>query len=121
MAWYLTNSDDDVAIKLIDAEIERASDRAACIIAGSYVETKLTEYLKSKVNHHKDLWDRLTHPSAPLGSFSVKIDIAFMFALITKEARSDLVILKDVRNAFAHKMTIAGFQDQWVQDKCKNL
>ncbi len=51
----------------------------------------------------------------------MKIDIAFMFHLISKAAHDDLVIMKDIRNRFAHDLEVADFNDQSIAAKCANL
>lgn len=44
MVWYAGSEREQKGLKLLDAELERASDRAAIILAGSIVETRLTDF-----------------------------------------------------------------------------
>jgi hypothetical protein len=121
MVWYIGSKEEGEAIKLLDIELQRASDRAVAILAGSIVEARLTAFLKSQVQDDGKTWEARTHSSAPLGSFAVKIDIAFLFRLITKAAHVDLTNIKDIRNRFAHDLDLAGFNNQGIAAKCGNL
>lgn len=122
MVWFIGGSEaENTGIKALEAELARASDRAAAILAGSLIETRLTAFLKANVQDDKKIWERITHSSAPIGSFSAKIDVAYLFRLISKEAHTDLVTMKNIRNAFAHDLTIQDFDTQSIRDQCKNL
>ena len=94
--WHI-GGDPKVAkgIETLNAELRRGSDRAIGIIAGSIVETYVTQYLERATQHYGKMWEELTRPSGPLGSFGVKIDVAYMSRLISKEAHRDLVQMKD--------------------------
>jgi|SRR3954454_13304275 hypothetical protein len=57
----------------------------------------------------------------PLSSFSGKIEVAYLFNLFDKPVFDDLVIIKDVRNAFAHTTQYVYFSSEHVATKCRNL
>lgn len=120
--WLITNSEVAAGIASLDKEIERASDRAVAVLAGSIVETYLTRLVRHHL-HDPDgkVWAQRAHPSGPFGSFALKIDLAFMVGLISEEARKDLIVIKDVRNRFAHDLDVSGFDDQSIAAKCENL
>jgi len=120
--WFVSGDESvRTGIQALEAELARASDRAAAVLAGSLVETRLTTFLRHRVNYDKKIWDKLTHSSAPLGTFSVKIDIAFLFGFISRLAHDDLVIVKEIRNRFAHDLELRDFGSQSIRDKCFNL
>lgn len=108
-------------IRNLYAELDRNSDRAVGVLAGSIVETHLTEFLKRNTKHYGTMWNNRTHSSGPLGTFAVKIDVLYMFGLISKEAHFDLVRMKDIRNTFAHDLEINNFTTQPIKDWCENL
>jgi mannitol repressor len=108
-------------IQNLYAEIARNSDRAVGILAGSIVETHLTTFLKGVTRHYGKMWANRTHSSGPLGSFAVKIDLMYMFRIISKEAHGDLVRIKDIRNKFAHDLETKDFFDTSITDKIKSL
>lgn len=102
--------------------IEHESDRAIAIVVGSMIESRLQHAILGKIiRANKDVENRMFRPSGPLGSFSAKIDMAYMMNLISAEAHLDLVRLKDIRNDFAHDLTISSFENQSVRDRAKNF
>jgi hypothetical protein len=122
MVWYIGGGiKEQAGINALEVELARASDRAAAILAGSLVEARLTDFLGSHVQDDGKIWKERTYSSAPLGSFAVKFDLAFLFHLITKLAHSDLIVMKDIRNRFAHDLDVQNFQAQSIKDKCGNL
>lgn len=105
-------------------QLEHDSDRAAGVVAGTFVEQRLTELLRSrwpKTPLATKLDEKLTHSSSPLGSFSVKIDVAHLFGLITETARNELQQMKEIRNRFAHRLDISSFTHQEISSRCSNL
>ena len=115
--WELADGDE----KSIIDELSSDSDRAVAIIAGSMIETRLETSILCRTRRDPIIEDRLFQPSGPLGSFTTKIDLAYLFGLITEPAYRDLVILKDIRNAFAHKLSIKNFNTTSIKDKTMNL
>lgn len=115
--WFVETEDELAAID----EMESASDRTAAIVTASLVETRLTNTLTAGLQHDEVLFDRLFRTSGPLGSFSSKIDLARLMGAISEDAHHDLVILKNIRNIFAHQFKPASFSEQRISDLCKNF
>jgi len=126
MKWSVTHSDEKVAI---DELYYHASDRAVGIVVGSLVELRVTAMVKETMINEAEsikirgetIHAKMFHSSGPLGSFSTKIRLAYLFKLITVECFRDLETLKDIRNLFAHDPSVGSFQVQAVADKCKNF
>ncbi|TQF28790.1 hypothetical protein [Bradyrhizobium sp. UNPA324] len=57
----------------------------------------------------------------PLSSLAGKIEVAYLFELIDEPAFKDLLIIKDVRNAFAHTTQYVYFSQEHIAAKCRNL
>lgn len=115
--WQFGNENE----RAVSEQLDRDSDRAAAVIAGSMVEERLRTAILARCQHVPKLEARHFHPSGAFGSFSIAIDLALMFKIISREAYNDLVVLKNIRNAFAHRLDIKDFQTQSIADKCKNL
>lgn len=122
----------DVKAELIQAEtlireLDGQSDRGAAIVGVALVEDTLTSALHSFLDSHPKAWQRLFHGSAPLANFSAKIDLCRLIGLITDTIYSDLHILRDVRNQFAHQVMHKAdnsqltFTTPHIQDKCMSL
>jgi DNA-binding MltR family transcriptional regulator len=56
--------------------------------------------------------DDLFESYGPLGSLSARIDFCYALRLIDKETRSDLRIIKEIRNELSHSPTLRHFNDR---------
>jgi hypothetical protein len=121
-------------------EILLQSDRGAAMIGGAYLEANLEAALKSAlsdkgIKNKKGeiatqlfslLFDDYSH--GPLGTFSRKIRMAYALDLIGEHTYEDLVIIKDIRNEFAHNFEVKNrpsegisFETQSIKDRCNQL
>lgn len=98
-------------------ELETASDRAAAIVGASLAEMALDGALVAHLHRNKKITDNLFRPSGAFGSLAVKIDLGLLIGLYGEQAHSDLVILKDIRNRFAHRLDINSFEVDEVKDR----
>ena len=96
------------------------SDRGAAILAGSFAEHALAQYLKFRIRDKK-LADKLFDGMGPLSSFSQRISIAFAFDLINAELYKDLDIIRKIRNHFAHHPLDATFKTVEIKQLCEKL
>ncbi|WP_340031361.1 MltR family transcriptional regulator [Bacillus tropicus] len=102
-------------------------DRSAAIVAASYLEDLLKEFLIKKFNDNfsqlsKTEQGNLTSGNGPLSTFSSRITIAFLSGLISKKVYDDLNNIRNIRNQFAHNMEAVDFtSDQKIKDKCEKL
>lgn len=115
--WHMADEHEEAIIKSLETD----SDRAVAIIAASMVEARLDGLLLMLFQRNKMVEERMFQPSGPLGSFSSKIDLAFLLNVISRNAHTQLVKIKDVRNLFAHKLNIQGFESPAIRDRIKHL
>src|SRR5262249_31340265 len=80
---------------------------------------RLTGAIRRRWHDSGDLLDRLLKYSGPLASFSARIDVGFAIGLYGDETKSDLHILRKVRNDFAHELMPKTFIE--VKDRIANL
>lgn len=99
-AWFV-DTDEEIAAT---EETESTSDRAAAIVIASLVETRLTIALQMELHQEPKIIEKLFRPSGPIGSFSAKIDLAYLMGIVSEQAHKDLVNMKNIRNMFAHEM-----------------
>jgi hypothetical protein len=118
MVWYAGGSKE---ISTAIDQLERESDRAAAILAGSVIETLLCKALKKRFHSHTKTEKRLLHPSGPLGSFEAKIHLGLLLGLYTEPAYRELLIFKRIRNLFAHDLDLRDFSDTRVCQRCRSL
>src|SRR4030067_2485622 len=76
------------------------SERGAAILAGSFAEHVLGQYLKFRIRDKK-VADALFAVMGPLSSFSQRIAIAYAFDLISLGQYKDFETIRKVRNHFA--------------------
>jgi DNA-binding MltR family transcriptional regulator len=73
------------------------------ILGAVMVEHELDQLLRSKLKHQDDkTWAMLTDNNGPLNSFSSKIAMGYALGIYDQRMRSDLNIVRNIRNTFAH-------------------
>jgi len=97
------------------------SDRGCVLMSAAFIEDKITQLLKTymiqDLKKQKDIFEG----NGALGTFSSKIDIAFLLGLIPKNILNDLHILRRIRNDFAHNAKPITFTTDYVKDRCNAL
>ncbi len=96
------------------------SDRGAAIIAGSFAEHALGQYLKFRIRDKK-VADALFAAMGPLSNFSQRIAIAYAFDLISSVQHKDFETIRKVRNHFAHHPLETTFNTNDVKQLCAEL
>lgn len=108
-------------------EINDQSDRGAAIVGAAWLEESISAALESFLHAHPKSWQRLFAGNGPMATFSAKIDLTRLLGLTTDSIWSDLHILRDVRNLFAHRIahkddhSKLSFNTPQIRDKCLSL
>lgn len=105
----------------LNAEIETASDRAAAIVAAACVEESLESVLTVHFERNETLLREIFRSTGPLGSFSAKISMGYLMRIYPKIVLKELDTIKEIRNAFAHRVPTQTFSTQRVRDLANNL
>jgi len=102
---------DEQEINEVWDEISKGNDRAAAIMGAALLEDALRYALTSRfVAVSPDDYEKLYDgPSAPLASFDSLIRVGHAVGLFGTLTRNDLLIIKKVRNGFAHAMKPISF------------
>jgi DNA-binding MltR family transcriptional regulator len=83
--------------------VTKNSHASAAIIGAASIDDALANMIADKFPKlSKALRKRLFKGYGPFASFSVRIDVALAFGIISPELKSDLEALRQIRNAFAH-------------------
>jgi len=101
-------------------EFHQETDRAAAILAGSYLDAFLEEALRCVLVQGKHC-DALFQSQGCLASLSSKISLAAAMGLASPEIARDLDLIRKVRNHFAHHLLEASFEQPPVTHWCKEL
>ena len=125
MAIFRSNETLERSLALV-AEVENQTDRGVAIIGVAWIEESLLAAIHSFLEHDKPAWERLFRKSGPLSSLSAKIDLARLLGITSNVVTSDLHILRDIRNEFAHSVldkdnSPLTFDIPRIKDKCLAL
>lgn len=102
-------------------ELQKETPRGAVILSGVVLGELLGKTLENYLTDHKDVKKLLYGGvSAPLGTFSARILMAFGLRLIDEKEYANLQIIRKIRNHFAHNLQ-ASFDDVKVKDLCQLL
>ena len=96
------------------------SDRSAGILCASFLEAQIKDRIIDFFADDKTS-NQLFYNNGPLSTFSNLIDMLFFLGFLTKDMRSDLTLIRKVRNYFAHHPEHTRFQDRPIVDWCKEL
>ncbi len=90
---------------------------------GAFVETALEKLLASRMrrNLNKTERDQMFGFEGAVGTFSAKIIIAYAMNIIGPITYSDLKLIKELRNQFAHSRIAFDFQTPEVAAVCNEL
>lgn len=106
----------------IEKLLEKHVSAANVLVVGGQIEDTLEKLLLTAGRPISNkLAKRIFAGMGPLHSFSGKIEIAYFFELIDEPLYGDLMLIKDVRNAFAHTTTYVSFSDERIAAKCRQL
>lgn len=99
---------------------ENESDRAAAILAASYLDFYLEECIKFVLVDDPSI-EKLFEGTSALSTFSAKINMAFALGLLTEETKKNLHYIKKIRNHFAHHPTATSFNTPQVRSWCSEF
>jgi hypothetical protein len=63
----------------------------------------------------------MLRPSGPLGTFSARIEVAFLCGFIGERAKRDLHLIRKIRNEFAHVPEPLDFSTEQIANRCREL
>jgi hypothetical protein len=101
--------------------LNEQSDRAAVLVTTVILDIILTDALKKHLHQNEKITDALFGISGALGDLGPKIDLAFLVGLVEADTYRDLVTVKDIRNKFAHRISVWDFKSNSIADLSKNL
>jgi DNA-binding MltR family transcriptional regulator len=123
-------------------EIGKGNDRVLGIVLGTFIDDLLKQLLLQRLLGHlrqvgllgekkvSETVERLFDPDRPLGSFSARTDMCLAMGLIGPVAHGDLGYIRQIRNRFAHYISLptgagdmdaASFKIRQILDWCNNL
>lgn len=115
-------------LKVVDsasmlAEVMGESDRALVILIGTFLDDALIVAIAKRLPNVKSKsdTDAIFDYTAPLGSFSDRIKVAYALGVITKSMHSQLNDIREMRNACAHSKHSITFQTPELAAVCHRI
>lgn len=101
---------------LVDALQESAPPIVVAVIGQALIEHDLEQLLRRKFTRTDDnTWEMLTDDKGPLGTFFAKIVAGYAFRLYDEDFCTNLHIVRNIRNVFAHAKRVLSFDHELIQ------
>jgi hypothetical protein len=118
MPWIIRDDDEDNAFNEM---MGNPSDRAAALIAASFVGSVLEQKLADLFLDDAEIRDQMLRADGPLGSFAARMKACCLMRLYGKRAYRELNTIRRIRNEFAHRTGYVDFATPAIRDLCRNL
>lgn len=105
MTWAILNKDIQAGVYEFS---ESKSDRVSAIMGGAVVEEALLQALSLRLRE-SSVQELMFNPGRPLGDFFAKINLGYLLLMYETDTHSALIGIAEIRNAFAHQLTISSF------------
>jgi hypothetical protein len=112
-----------VDIAAVHAELLNASDRSIVITLGAFLDDVLTYLIAKHIRPQKTKsdFDDAFRFEGPLGTFSARIEIAYLFKLVDDVVYRQLHDIRELRNACAHSKRPIFFSTPELANVCKRI
>ena len=111
-------------VQLLEAqeEFQNESDRGCALLGAAQVDYLLGKAIEMRLERREETKQALLFdPMAPLSSFSARTLAAYAMRIIGPITRSDIDIIRDVRNDFAHTVGSVDFGEPSIARRCMSL
>lgn len=97
------------------------SERASAIVAATILDELLEQCLTRFLREDKKLKEWVFDVYKPLSSLKAKTDLAYLLGILSSDERSDLDIIRKIRNDFAHQFDTITFASPNIGTLCGKL
>lgn len=97
------------------------TDRGSGLMAAAFLDDRLKFMLSARLVNDGKVASRVFDFNGALGTFSSRIDFAYLLGLLPNNARRDLHTVRAIRNKFAHTAAAIQFDDASIKPLCDNL
>lgn len=102
-------------------ELTQESDRGCALYAAAYLDKAISDLLSRSLVMNKEIEKDLFTGTAPLSSFSSRINFAYYLGKLSPSMRRDLNLIRKIRNDFAHSAEHLTFESEKIANRCKEL
>jgi len=97
------------------------TDRGCVLMSAAFLDNWLGNLLSSFFVDDERIVGDFLSPNGPLGTFSSRIDLAYLLGLISKKAHRDLHLIRKIRNDFGHKAEPLSFETDYIKSRTLQL
>lgn len=97
------------------------TDRGCALMSAAFLDNWLRNLLNSFFVEDERITGDFLSPNGPLGTFSSRIDLAYLLGLISKKAHRDLHLIRKIRNDFGHKAEPLSFETGYIKSRTLEL
>jgi DNA-binding MltR family transcriptional regulator len=108
-------------VKEFRETLNKETDRGCALMGAAFLDVKLEEMLSCGFVENKKVLEDLMGKNRPLGTFSSRIDLAYLLGLLGKRLHRDLHLIRDIRNKFGHDPSPITFTHPPIRSKCREL
>ncbi|AKS22863.1 MAG: hypothetical protein C75L2_00020044 [Leptospirillum sp. Group II 'C75'] len=98
-----------------------AHPRAAGVMWPTLVERRIDQLFEIGFRPDKKVHNELFQPSGALGSYAVKVRLAYMLGWFQKDFYEDLLLISKIRNRFAHEIEVKDFSESHIFSWLRNM
>jgi DNA-binding MltR family transcriptional regulator len=102
-------------------EFSTESDRATAILGAAILDEKLYQLLTAFLIDDAKEVPLLLDNEQPLGTFGSRIHGAYCMGLLSRTLFDTLIVIKSIRNSFAHRLRGLSFADEGIAKECEKL
>jgi hypothetical protein len=99
-------------------EFINSSPRSTAIVGGAIVEDVLAYQIALRFPVEGKTKKELFRSNRTFGNFEAKMNVAYVMGIISKEAKLDLSRIMEIRNLFAHDLSIINFENTRICKIC---
>lgn len=99
----------------------KESDRGCALMSAAFIDDKLGQLIEKNLIDNKRARESLFDNSGALGTFSGKINVAYLMGLIPKNVHDNIQLIRKIRNDFAHNASAITFDTDYIASRCYSL
>ena len=102
-------------------ELKNSNDRSLAIVGAALVESLLAHLINSYLIDDESKVNNKVDKFINNNDFSSKIQLAYCLGLISKDEYNDFNCIRDIRNLFAHRLSVSDLNNDVVKSKAQNF
>lgn len=102
-------------------ELQNETDRGLPLVAAALIDELLADSLRNFFVEDCSVEKLLDGASAPLGTLSARLNLCHALGLIDDYEKSEIEIIRKIRNRFAHTRHGLSFDDKVIVGLCTSL